>query len=166
MEKVKVNLFIMKTTKISILALFITLLISSCQHAPNANDKEVKEKAIENAIKMIYSNSTYFQRSILIRSMRGDKKASKDLDNKWLEDFTNGLAAFGKNNSEELKSVIDSSLKIGNIRIDNIRIDNTNNELKKSECSADLYFGLLFYNISYMAQYTEDGILVVETQFK
>ena len=169
MKTIKRNLLFLKTTKILMLALITSLLIVSCKQAPKANSEEVKKKATESAIKMIYINFNYIQKNILLCSMRGDQKGINDLNqNTWIKDLAEALSnSYTENKmNEELRPVIDSTLNVGNITIENIRVDNSNNDLKKCECSADLNIGLVSYKIKYTAQYTEDGKLVVETQFK
>lgn len=158
-------MFFIGTIKFLMLALITSLLIISCKQAPKASDSEVKNKVIESAINEICEKASCYQRYMLISSMRGDKDAFKNEDNKWLEKECKDLEIF-ENYKDKLKVVLDSSLKEGNITIENIRVDNSNNELRKCECSADLNLGLISYKISYIAQYTEEGKLVVETQFK
>ena len=162
MNIIKGNLFFMKATKLFMLALFTGLFIVSCQHAPKANDEEVKKKAIESAINIFYTKFNYIQKAALINAMRGDQEADKKM--KMSEYFVEG--SFLNDKNEKLIPVIDSSLKAGNITIENIKVENRNNELKKCECSADLIIGTLSYKVSYIAQYTEDGKLIVETQLK
>lgn len=153
-------------------ALFFTVLlflISSCNKYPNVNDEEVKNLAIESA-KYSLVNLEFLERYLVKSALNGD---DTDLNNRLNIIKSDNFSSFNYKyrflnyiDNDKFIQSLDSAIKAKRIKIENVRIDNTSNEFKKCECSADLKIGELRYPISYSAQYSEDGKLIVQTQLK
>ena len=162
----------MKTKNLFLFAAAISMLVA-CSHAPDGNSKEVKALAIVSSIEFMDSHFDNVIKSSIVASLRGDESKVKDIkymiDNNsfgFLQRSEYDILLGDNYDITNFNNILDSCISKRIINLTDIRIDKKDDNLRKSEYSAKLLYGLLYYDISYTAQYTEDGKLIVEAIVK
>jgi hypothetical protein len=147
------------------LILVIILLVSCGKSTPKSDSEEVKKMAIESAINIIIDNANYIDKYLLSEYIKGndvyyleDAFRSNDLGNK------DGVLKNVFHAS--LDSVIISAYQSGLFTLKDIRIISKDNNLRSCISVAEMCFKEKNFSITYTAQYTEDGNLHVESEFK
>ena len=147
-------------TLVVISALFLALLLcAGCTKsgAPSCTD--------ESVIKLVLDISAGELRNQLFEAGKieyGVRDAFGVLRGTY-DDFGKLKDSPGYEKARELMSAVDKQIATANISLANIRVNSKRDDIKKCGCVADLVFSNgKTHNITYTAQFTEDGKVYVE----
>ena len=138
-----------------VLPVIIALFISACSGgAPSGTDSDVKDLVIEittdelrkQLVPVIYQKVTNVPVGLVGMKVTYDGLLEKRNEDK----------------NSEIISAIDDIMNEASISLKNIRVDSVNDEIKKSESSADIVINGKTSPITYTAQENSEGEIYVE----